>query len=133
VKGLKGERRAYGLTSPLDSILLNAGFFYKGSRFGRDTKKPSIMYETDRGCPAELEEFDNELLNQGYEHHRDLDGETEVYPQHGVPGRGQHYTMYRYEKRGSNRNVSEVLYVITRFYDAGKGKKDYTSFDHIFY
>lgn len=134
MKGLKGERRAYGITSPLESILLNAGFFYKGSRIQRDSKTPWIMYETDRGMPAELEELDAALLKQGYVHATDLDGNTVAFPESGVPGRGQRYTTYRYEKRGGPDNyVVETLYVVTRFYDAGKGKKDYTSFDHIFY
>jgi hypothetical protein len=133
MKGLKGERRAYGLTSPLHIYLRDAGLSYKGSRIQRDSKQPWIMYEGERGNPADLEALDKVLLKQGYEHHRDLDGETEVYPANGVPGRGQRYTQYRYQKAGKDGIVHEVLYVTTRFYDAGKGKKDYTSFDHIIY
>lgn len=133
MKGLKGERRAYGITSPLDNILENAGLKYQGSRIGRDTKKPTMMYETDRGSPADLEALDKVLLKQGYKYHTDLDGNTETYPETGVPGRGQRYAMYRYEKRAKDGIVCEVLWIVTRFYDAGKGKKDYTSFDHIFY
>lgn len=133
MKGLKGERRAYGITSPLDSILLNAGFFYSGSRLQRDSKLPWIMYETDRGSPADLEELDKELLKQGYVQRPDIDGNLVSYPTEGVPGRGQRYHQYLYEKAGKDGIVHEVLYVTTRFYDAGKGKKDYTSFDHICY
>lgn len=134
MKGLKGERQAYGITSPLDKLLRTGGFQYKGSRIQRDNKLPWIMYETARGEPADLEVLDYALRGQGYVHATDLDGNTETFPEHGVPGRGQRYTSYRYEKRGGPHNyVVEVLYVVTRFYDAGKGKKDYTSFDHIFY
>lgn len=133
MKGLKGERKAYGITGPLEELLDDAGLDYKGSRIGRDTKKPWIMYASPRGEPVDLEALDAALLGQGYVHYVGYDEEPEVYPQHGVPGRGQRYTQYRYQKSAPDGLVCEVLYVTTRFYDAGKGKKDYTEFDQIYY
>ena len=133
MKGLKGERRAYGITSPLHHLLEDAGFDYKGSRIQRDSKTPWVMYQTDKGEPADLEALNDALLKLGYVQRPDMDGEPVQYPTEGVPGRGQRYLQYLYEKRGADDIVNEVLYLTTHFYDAGKGKKDITSLDHIFY
>lgn len=138
MKGIKGERNAYGILSTLNVELVGAGFDYQGSRIQRDNRKPWIMYETARGEPADLEAFDAVLLAQRYTHYQsslelEEGEEPETFPQHGIPGRGQRYTQYRYMRKDEDGHISEVLYVTTRFYDAGKGKKDYTSFEHIFY
>ena len=134
MKGLKGERRAYGLISPLDAQLRAHGLKYKGSRIQRDNKLPWIIYESDKGSPVDLEAVDEMLLKQGYVHATDLDGKTEKYPQQGGHLKGQGYTHYRYEKRGGPHDyVVETIYLTTRNYVAGKGKKDFTNFEHIFY
>lgn len=138
MKGMKGERKAYGITSLLDGMLAEAGFNYQGTRMGRDTKKPWIMYETDRGEPADLQELDAALIKQGYVHYQsEMDDEPDQYPMTGSYGGrggvGNRYEQYRYMKRGRDGIVSEVLYVTTRFYEAGKGKKDYTNFEQIYY
>ncbi len=133
MRGVKGERKAFGLKSPLDGLLENVDLDYKGTRIGRDTKKPWIMYETDRGVVVDHADLDASLQKLGYVQRPDMDGNPVQYPTEGVPGRGQRYAQHLYEKRAKDGIVSEVLYLTTRFYDAGKGKKDFTSFEQIYY
>ena len=96
MKGIKGERRAHGITSRLHVMLDDMGLGYQGTRIGRDSKKPWIMYQSEKGAPVDLEALDTKLLKQGFTHYQGCDDEPETFPQHGVPGRGQRYTCLLY-------------------------------------
>lgn len=132
MKGIKGERKCYGILSPFDHILTRAGLSYQGTRMTNGYQKaPWYMYGTDAGDEApDLEELFKNMLATGWKIRNDLDGNQKSFPSTGEARGGKEWESYELE---TERNG--VLHTIhfVKFHYPKKPAKDYVSVNEITY
>lgn len=132
MKGIKGERKCYGMRSPFDHILTRAGISYLGTRMTNGYQKaPWYIYGTAPGDEeVDLDELLKYMLANGWTIQNDLDGEQRKFPQTGEARGGKEWKSYEIE-----RNVGGGLHTMqfVSYHHPKKPAKDFISVNEITY
>lgn len=143
MKGIKGERKCYGMHSPLHKLFIAHKVPYAGTRGTNGYQKaPWYIYETEAGKPADIEEMAKAMLGAGYELDKGIECEDGSYihggfepkkqPETGSCYRpkGKTYVSYTFRKHTPGR-IDSVQ--IVNYTHEGKPEKNDTHINHIVY
>lgn len=132
MKGIKGERKCYGMKSPFHNAFIRAGIQYQGTRSTNGYQKaPWYIYGTQPAAEQpDLTELFDHLLNTGWKIRDDLDGKRLPFPETGKARGDQAYESYQLECY--HQGVLRTLHIVKHTY-AKKPAKDYISLNEITY
>ena len=132
MKGIKGERKCFGMRSPFDNILTRAGIKYQGTRSTNGYQKaPWYMYGTEPGDEeVDLDTLFKHMLANGWATREDLDGNPRKFPETGTAHGGKEYESYELETR--HRGVLHTIQFV-KFHYPKKPAKDFISVNEITY
>lgn len=101
MKGIKGERKCYGIKSPFHSLFAAAGIQYQGTRSTNGYQKaPWYIYGTDPGAEfPDFAEFFGALMRKGWKVRNDLDGKLMAFPERGTKRGGDTYESFQLETK----------------------------------
>lgn len=132
MKGIKGERKCYGMFSPLHGLLKACHLKYEGTRMSNGYyKSPWYMYGSEPGeGKADAAELVKSLQRNGWVLRADLDGNEVRYPQTGTARGGAAWESYQLEKDFPSglHTINIVNYVYEK-----KPARNHVSFNQITY
>lgn len=132
MKGIKGERKYYGIKSPFHALYTAAGIMYQGTRGTNGYQKaPWYMYASNPTPELpDVPGFINKLLAKGWKLRDDLDGNTVQYPLRGQAGAGAVTECYNLETY--HKGVLHTMHLIAYTY-AKKPERNYVNLGEITY
>jgi hypothetical protein len=132
MKGIKGERKYYGIKSPFHALYVAAGVMYQGTRGTNGYQKaPWYMYES--APKAELPDvlaLVDSLMKAGWKLRNDLDGNPQSFPKKGVKSGGA--TTECFELETYHQGVLHTMHLIAYQY-AKKPERNYVALGEITY
>lgn len=132
MKGIKGERKFYGIKSPFHSLYAAAGIKYQGTRGTNGYQKaPWYIYGTDPGAEfPDFAEFFGALMRKGWKVRNDLDGNIRRFPECGTARGGAEYESFNLEieRNGALHTLHLVAYTYAK-----KPVRNYISLNEITY
>lgn len=133
MKGIKGERKYYGIRSPFHSLYAAAGIKYLGTRGQNGYQKaPWYIYGTDPGTEfPDFAEFFGALMRAGWKPRKELDKDTlQAFPATGERRGGGQYESYNLEIE--HKGALHTLHVLATTYPK-KPARNYISVNEITY
>lgn len=132
MKGIKGERKCYGIKSPFHALFSAAGIKYQGTRSTNGYQKAAwYIYGTDPGDEfPDFAKFFGQLMQKGWSIRDDLDGNQVQFPELGEARGGATYESYNLdtEHNGSLHTLHIVAYTYMK-----KPARNYISLNEITY
>lgn len=112
MKGIKGERKCYGIKSPFHSILNGAGIKYQGTRSTNGYGKAWwYIYGTNPGDEfPDFAQLLGALMRAGWKPRNDLDGKLMAFPETGTARAGDTYESYNLETERAG--VLHTLHIV---------------------
>lgn len=129
MKGILGERKAYGQRSPLDALFTSAGVPYRGTRTTNGYQKaPWYLYESYPGDGGliDLASFEAKLVKKGY--YRRVDDEVDEVDRPG----GCKVTVRWYYKDNCINQTGESLMFANYVYPK-KPERNYAHIGHKYF
>lgn len=132
MKGIKGERKYYGIKSPFHALYVAAGIKYLGTRGQNGYQKaPWYIYGTDAGAEfPDFAEFFGSLMRKGWKPRNDLEGKLQAFPAVGTARGGSEYESYHLEIE--RNGALHTLHVISYTYPK-KPARNYIAVNEITY
>lgn len=134
MKGIKGDRRCYGMHSPLHSTLIHFDIQYDGTRMSNGYQKsPWYMYSSIPGAELpDMEQVIAALFKKGWTWYIScLDDKPQQGPERGTARGGKNWESYKLEKQFPN-GLHTIQFVVYR-HDKKPEQKDFVSVNHITY
>ena len=109
MKGIKGERKAYGIKSPMHRLLTTAGIDYQGTRLTNGYQRAHwYIYGTEPNeIQPDLAHVCAELEAAGWRRRNDLDGNPMAFPERGTRRGDGHWQSFSLETY-----INSVLHTI---------------------
>ena len=132
MKGIKGERKCYGIKSPFHALYATAGIKYQGTRSTNGYQKaPWYMYGTDAGAEfPDFSKFFSLLMSKGFTVRNDLEGQQMAFPSRGEARGGATYESFDLEIE--RNGVLHTLHIVAYTY-AKKPARNYIALNEITY
>jgi hypothetical protein len=130
MKGIKGERKCYGIKSPFHSTFVRHGIKYQGARSTNGYQKsPWYIYGTDAGADQpDITLMLGELMSLGWKVRNDLDGKLMSFPSTGNKGEAATYECYDMETE-VGKTLHTLNIVVMSYHN--KPSKNYISVNEI--
>lgn len=144
MKGIKGERHVFGVTSPEHKIFKGLGFEYSGTRTTNGYQKaPWWMYDTPKGEPVDTEILIAALIAAGFKHREPSEWDKEAlalqtagkpwYPEIHNHSKAFETRTWNFQRGGDGKRVLETIYVTSRHYHKRGDKLDFSHLGQMYY
>lgn len=132
MKGIKGERKCYGIKSPFHALFEAAGIRYQGTRSTNGYGKAWwYIYGTNPGDAfPDFSQFFSTLMSKGWAIRNDLEGNVMRFPERGEARGGATYESFNLdiERNGTLHTLHVIAYTYAK-----KPARNYISVNEITY